>query len=111
MPAPLFIGIDGGGTHCRARLVDATGKTLGEGQGGPSNARLDSRLVMHSILTASRGAAIAAGLAEPDLARAHAGFGLAGGAQKADCARLIAEPNPFASIVIENEEKLSRAAV
>jgi glucosamine kinase len=103
MAAPLFIGIDGGGTHCRARLADAAGKTLGEGGGGPANARLDSKLVMQSILTASRGAASVAGLTEADLARAHAGFGLAGGAQKAECARLLAEPNPFASIVIETD--------
>ncbi len=103
MPEPLFIGIDGGGTHCRARLADAAGKTLGEGEGGPANARLDSKLVMQSILTASCGAVKAAGLAEADLGRTHAGFGLAGGAQKAECARLLAEPNPFTSIVIETD--------
>jgi glucosamine kinase len=103
MPEPLFIGVDGGGTQCRARLADAAGKTLGEGSGGPANARLESKLVMQSILTASRGAAKAARLAEADLGRAHAGFGLAGGAQKAECARLLAEPNPFASIVIETD--------
>lgn len=103
MPDDLFIGIDGGGTNCRARLADAAGVALGEGHGGPANARLDSKLVMQSILTAAHGAVKTAGLAENDLARAHAGFGLAGGAQKAECAKLLAEPNPFASIVIQTD--------
>lgn len=99
----LFLGVDGGGTHCRARLADAKGRTIGEGSGGRANARLGSALVMQSILDASREAARAAGLGDQDLARAHAGFGLAGGAQRKDCAKLLSEPNPFASIVIETD--------
>ena len=27
----FFLGVDGGGTHCRARLVDAAGTPLGAG--------------------------------------------------------------------------------
>lgn len=103
MSATFFLGIDGGGTHCRARLIDAKGRVLGEGIGGPSNARLGSALVMDSILTASREAARSGGLGEADLKSAHAGFGLAGGAQKEDCARLLAEPHPFASVVIDTD--------
>lgn len=103
MTTDLFIGIDGGGTHCRARLVDAQGRTLGEGEGGPANARLGSGPVMQSILEASRRAASAGGLQEQDLGRARAGLGLAGGAQKEDCARLLAEPNPFPSIVVDTD--------
>lgn len=103
MPEPLLIGIDGGGTQCRARLSDTSGRVLGEGSGGPANVRLDPALVMASILAASREAAAAAGLLEAELARAHAGFGLAGAALKSACAKLLAEPNPFASIEIETD--------
>lgn len=103
MPDPLFIGIDGGGTHCRARIADTAGRTLGEGSGGPANVRLDSALVMRSILTASRAAAVAAGLTENDLRRAHAGFGLAGAVLTSANERLLAMPNPFASIAIETD--------
>jgi glucosamine kinase len=35
----LLLGVDGGGTRCRARLVDAGGTTLGEGIAGPANIR------------------------------------------------------------------------
>lgn len=103
MPEPLLIGIDGGGTKCRARLSDLSGATLGEGGGGPSNVRLAPSLVMGSIMDASREAAAAAGLSEADLERAHAGFGLAGAALTSACDALRAEPNPFASIAIETD--------
>ncbi len=59
MAGLFFLGVDGGGTHCRARLADSEGRALGEGTGGPANARLGSSLVMQSILTASGEAAIA----------------------------------------------------
>lgn len=36
----LFLGVDGGGTRCRARLADAGGTRLGEGEAGPGNVRL-----------------------------------------------------------------------
>ncbi len=103
MPDPLYIGIDGGGTSCRARLRDAADVLLGEGAGGPANVRLDSKLVMQSILTAAGEAARNAGLPEADLRRAHAGLGLAGAALKSATARLLAEPHPFPSVEIETD--------
>jgi glucosamine kinase len=103
MAEALFIGVDGGGTNCRARIRDETGALLGEGIGGPANARLDAALVMNSILTACRAAVQAGGLAEDDLQRAHAGLGLAGANLKSACARLLHEPHPFASVSIETD--------
>jgi glucosamine kinase len=35
----VLLGVDGGGTRCRARLADAAGKTLGESVAGPANPR------------------------------------------------------------------------
>lgn len=103
MAEPLLIGVDGGGTQCRARLCDLAGHVLGEGTGGPANVRLESARVMQSILTASRAAAASAGLAESALTRAHAGFGLAGAALTSACDSLRKEPNPFAAIEIETD--------
>ena len=37
----LFLGIDGGGTGCRAAVCDGAGRILGEGRGGPSNIASD----------------------------------------------------------------------
>ena len=38
-PLLVLLGVDGGGTRCRARLADVAGKTLGEGLAGPANIR------------------------------------------------------------------------
>ena len=35
-----FLGIDAGGTKCRARLVNAKGDILGHGLSGPANVRV-----------------------------------------------------------------------
>ncbi|WP_346992949.1 BadF/BadG/BcrA/BcrD ATPase family protein [Alteromonas gracilis] len=48
----FFIGIDGGGTKCRARLEDSNGKLLGEGISGPANIMRNSELAKTSILEA-----------------------------------------------------------
>jgi glucosamine kinase len=39
-PRLLLLGVDGGGTRCRGRLMDASGSLLGEGNAGPANLRL-----------------------------------------------------------------------
>ncbi len=95
--------MDGGGTQCRARLCDASGRVLGEGAGGPANVRLGGARAMHSVLTASREAAKAAGLSESDLARVHAGMGLAGAALTEARHAFLAEPHPFASVAVETD--------
>ena len=48
----FFIGIDGGGTKCRARLEDANGILLGEGVSGPANIMRDSDVAKASIINA-----------------------------------------------------------
>ncbi|MCD6070394.1 MAG: N-acetylglucosamine kinase [Microvirga sp.] len=99
----LFLGIDGGGTKCRARLRNAQGDLLGEGTGGPSNIRLDPDLVWNSLLTACREALSQAGLQERDLGRIHAGMGAAGAGQTSAVERLLARSHPFASFEIETD--------
>lgn len=101
MTDPLFIGVDGGGTACRARLRDAAGRLLGEGRGGPANLRLGPEAVMASVLAACRAALGGAGLAEADLGRVHAGLGLAG-AIGPDRHALLG-PHPFASAALETD--------
>jgi glucosamine kinase len=103
MSESLFLGIDGGGTKCRARLRDAKGQLLGEGAGGPSNIRLDPDLVWNSILTACREALVHAGLQESDLLRIEAGMGAAGAGQTSAVERLLSRPHPFASFAIDTD--------
>ncbi|WP_112661627.1 BadF/BadG/BcrA/BcrD ATPase family protein [Microvirga flavescens] len=99
----LFIGIDGGGTSCRARLRDGQGNLLGEGSGGSANIRLDPDLVWSSILTACRAALSAAGLGEDAFTRTRVGFGMAGAGQKSAVDRLLSRPHPFAAVAIDTD--------
>lgn len=103
MSKPLFLGIDGGGTKCRARLRDADGALLGEGSGGPSNIRLDPELVWNSILTACREALVQAGLSEDALRTLHVGMGAAGAGQASAVERLLSRRHPFASFAIDTD--------
>src|ERR1700693_2450221 len=93
----LFLGVDGGGTGCRARIEDASGRELGLGQSGPATTRIGIEKAWASI-SASFNAAIAeAGLAPEEVARIHAGIGVAGIARKGAFEELTALPHPFAS--------------
>jgi glucosamine kinase len=103
MSESLYLGIDGGGTKCRARLRDGQGNLLGEGVGGSANIRLDPDLVWTSLLTAGRAAVAEGGLSEADLGRIHVGLGAAGAGQSSAVERLMSRPHPFASFHIETD--------
>lgn len=103
MTPSLFIGVDGGATHCRARIRDADGVCLGEGSAGPANVWLDLPGATANILAACRAAAGAAGLGREELGRLHAGFGLAGLVSAEVKRAFRAQPLPFASVVADND--------
>jgi glucosamine kinase len=103
MSTPLFIGIDGGATFCRARIRDLDGNLLGEGGGGPANIHSNLDLAKDSIRLACDAAIKSAGLDGRSLQWTHAGLGLAGAGLKSACDRLLSEVFPFASIVLETD--------
>lgn len=96
----LFLGIDGGGTSCRARIVDADGTVLGEGLGGPTNTTLGIDSAYQEIIGTTVKALTAAQLSESDIGRLHAGFGLAGLHLERDRKAMLAYEHPFASLSI-----------
>lgn len=57
----LYLGIDGGGTGCRAAVADAAGTVLGRGEAGPANIASDPATATANILAASEAALSAAG--------------------------------------------------
>ena len=78
---PLFLGIDGGGTGCRAAVADASGRILGTGEAGPANLTSDPEGTRANILAATRVAlsvAVGEAAVEAELPRLVAGLGLAG---------------------------------
>ncbi len=100
---PLFLGIDGGGSKCRARLCDRAGQVLGEGQAGAANVALGLDVAFGEIGKAAVLALEDAGLAEVPLSALHAGAGLAGMPQKRERDELRRHPHPFASFEADTD--------
>ncbi|MEF0941171.1 N-acetylglucosamine kinase [Rhizobium sp. BR 362] len=96
--AGYFLGIDGGGTGCRARIEDAAGTILGQGLSGPATTRLGIDEAWASIARAFGAAIEEAGLDPSEIAHVHTGVGLAGIGRKGALEALRAIKHPFASI-------------
>jgi len=99
----LYLGVDGGGTGCRARLVDAAGTVLGEGRAGAANIRLGLDISWRQILHATDRALDGAGLNRSALPRIHAGLGLAGITGPVDASRVAGASPGFASVAAETD--------
>jgi glucosamine kinase len=74
----IFIGIDGGGTKCKARLEDAQGNLLAEATAGPANAARSLTGSVDAVLEASQKAITMANIKGLTVNNIHAGIGLAG---------------------------------
>ena len=94
-----YLGIDGGGTRCRARIEDENGRILGEASSGPATTRIGVEKAWRSIMEATEAAAAQAGLARDVFARMRAGIGLAGLGRRGAEAALKEIAHPFASVV------------
>ncbi len=95
-----FLGIDGGGSRCRARIRNLDGTLLGEAVGGSSNIYLSFDGALANIVTTSEAAATKAGLKTLEL---HAGLGLAGIVTSKGAENIVAANLPFASVVADND--------
>jgi glucosamine kinase len=102
-PAGLFIGLDGGGTSCRARIEDHEGRYLGSGAAGAATTRLGVESSLAAITKASLAAAQDAGLDPESLASMHAGVGLAGMGRQGIVEELGRARHPFRSIVFASD--------
>jgi glucosamine kinase len=66
---PLLLGVDGGGTQCRARLADLRGAKLAEAVGGPANIRFGLEESLAAVFDAGARCLEQAGLSVRDQAR------------------------------------------
>jgi glucosamine kinase len=107
MTDALYLGVDGGGTRCRARLADVDGRTLGEGVSGPASMRFGIQAVSASILAAASQALSQAGLGEDALQRTYAGIGLAGTGHLGARQALESWRHPFANAWFEGDGYLA----
>lgn len=95
----LYLGVDGGGSGCRAVLADAQGVVLARAEGGPANINSGPEVAIRNILAVT-GAAMAEAGVTPD--RVAAGLGLAGGNVGTRKAAVLAAL-PFARVRVESD--------
>lgn len=74
----FVLGIDGGGTSCRAALATASGEILGRAKSGAANIRSDLTGARTHIVDAARQAFVAAGVDPELITQTPAILGLAG---------------------------------
>lgn len=95
-----FLGIDGGGSRCRARIRDRQGQLLGEAVGGASNIYQDFDGALAMIVATASEAAAKAGRTTASL---HAGLGLAGIVTSVGAEKITGAGLPFASVTADND--------
>jgi glucosamine kinase len=99
----LLLGVDGGGTKCRARLCAPSGAKLGEAEAGPANIRLGLDVSFAAVLQATQACLTHAGLSSGDLSRITAWLALAGASEPTDLDAARRLKYPFARAMITSD--------
>ncbi|WP_421183448.1 BadF/BadG/BcrA/BcrD ATPase family protein [Aeromonas enteropelogenes] len=98
-----WVGVDGGGTHTRARIRNRAGKLLGEGRAAGSNLELGILHAHANVLAAIASARQTAGLGPECEQQMGVGLALAS-AELADCYHaMLAMPFPFANVKLTSD--------
>lgn len=104
-----FLGIDGGGTNCRARLANENLETIAETRGGPANTTIgDGSQAYGSIIEVSHKVFAEAGLGEKEMASTIACLGLAGAHLESSKRDFAARAYPFAKTLVHNDVETAR---
>ena len=98
---PVLIGVDGGGSGCRAAVGTSAQGVLGSAEAGPANIFLDFSSAVENVLRALEDATARAGIDLGRAASVRAHLGLAGVLSTTDAARVCAQL-PFAATVTDD---------
>jgi glucosamine kinase len=93
-----FLGIDGGGTRCRARLRSVSGAVLAESGGAAANVYVDYTGALAAVRTVIADALVRAGLGLEDCGRVAIGLGLAGLSTGTEAARIVGDLGGYARV-------------
>ncbi|GHD98226.1 ATPase [Defluviimonas sp. 20V17] len=96
---PFYVGVDGGGSGCRAAVSENSGRIVGRGQSGPANIVTDPDGARANIVRAVEQAIAGTGATLRSL---HAVLGIAGANLPEYSARL-SDALPFATTRIESD--------
>jgi glucosamine kinase len=97
-----LLGIDGGGTGCRAALAELDGRILGIGKSGAANIMTDMNTAYHNILEATHAAFVNAGIDRSLAGTVSAILGLAG-ANVGDNAAKLKTLLPFKDAMVVSD--------
>ncbi|MDF1634426.1 N-acetylglucosamine kinase [Mycoplana sp. MJR14] len=100
--ADFIIGIDGGGTSCRAAIADPRGTILGRGKSGASNILTDPNAAIQNITEAAEAAFRDARLPVDEVRNATAFLGLAG-TNVGNLTQYVRERLPFRHTDIDSD--------
>ncbi|WP_261815901.1 N-acetylglucosamine kinase [Vibrio gallicus] len=94
-----LVGIDGGGTSCRARVTTEQGEWLADGKSGSANLLLGPSRALDAIIESL----LDAGFHAEQFKDMHIGAALAGAEQASAWLEFMALPHPFASITLNTD--------
>lgn len=102
-PFTYLVGVDGGGTSCRARICDIAGNVIGEAKTGSANILLGAEIAMASIQQAIALAAQQAQLTPADYPNMTIGLALAGAEQQQAWHAFMQQPHPYGAISLNTD--------
>ena len=102
----FLLGIDGGGTACRAVLADEHGFVLGRATGGPANIMTDFDGARENIVQVAKAAVIDASPVNTGLDSINCVIGVAG-ANVGDHSKRLADELPFTDCLIVNDSAIA----
>jgi glucosamine kinase len=98
-----LLGVDGGGTGTRVRLADRQGRSLGQGEAGPSALGQGSEQAWRHIQQAVQAAAAQAGLANLQLAECAIGLGMSGASVPAQAQSFLNQQPGYAVLALDGD--------
>lgn len=99
----LLLGVDGGGTRCRARLCAVSGDILAEAETGPANLRLGVGRSFAAVVDAASECLDRAGLPQQNLAVIVACLALAGASEPGHLAAAQTQRHPFRQAIVTTD--------
>jgi glucosamine kinase len=103
MQRELLLGVDGGGTRCRARLAESSGAVLAEGSAGAANIRFGIEQSCAAVIEATLQCLRQAGLSYAHLEDTVACLALAGATEPMELAKAQAQKLPFRRALITTD--------
>jgi glucosamine kinase len=102
-----YLGVDAGGSHCRARLIDADGRVLGTAAAGPANTRMGVGPLHKRLLAVTSEALRAGNVPEARWREVAAGFGIAGISRPGMVDALRERGFPFGSLALDSDAAIA----